>query len=252
MSERREGYYRVKRHNMPEEYAWTIAEWDEDCWWLIGDREHYDDDTFAEIDERPIERSPAAQAGEVEAAVMWRCFHCDEVFESRECAAHHFGHNEGETPICKIKGAGEYALISALRKAQQQRDEAWNALSAEDTDSARVIYAMRADHAVELRREEEAGYAKGLRDAEAAAATRAAQERRLAVEMREVAASLLQSESNSWRERATYLRAAVTRMGTGAPRCDERAYTLGECADGLDSKIAAIRALLIPGEEEKA
>jgi predicted transcriptional regulator len=111
-------------------------------------------------------RAPSFDAGR-EAGIEagpWRCFHCDEVFESRTCAIHHFGHNEGETPACKIKGAGEYALLDALRKAQLARDEAWQALSAEDTDSARVFHAMQADHQVALRQAEQAGYDKGLAD----------------------------------------------------------------------------------------
>lgn len=37
-----------------------------------------------------------------EPVVNWRCYHCNEVFTSRESASEHFGRNEYSYPICKI------------------------------------------------------------------------------------------------------------------------------------------------------
>ena len=94
----------------------------------------------------------------------WTCFHCDETFTTRREAKHHFGADEAETPICKVKGAGEWALLDALRKAIDERNKAWEAMGHEDTDCMRALYAARVDHATALVREEERGYAKGLAD----------------------------------------------------------------------------------------
>jgi hypothetical protein len=102
---------------------------------------------------------PAATSGE-----SWRCFHCDEVFTSRQDGWHHFGRDESATPACKIKAAGEYALLEALRNAEDQLSR----YHAEDSDTARAMHAVAADNQVALRREEEKGYARGLKDASAA------------------------------------------------------------------------------------
>jgi hypothetical protein len=55
---------------------------------------------------------------------------------------------------------GETSLLTALRSAQDELAR----YRAEDTDLMRAIWAMQSDHATALRREEERGYEKGLRD----------------------------------------------------------------------------------------
>lgn len=91
----------------------------------------------------------------------WRCFHCDEVFTLYAAARHHFGREEGAQPVCLIKAAGEWALVDALRKAEDQLAR----YRAEDSDVLRAMHGMVSDHQVALRREEEKGYARGLKDA---------------------------------------------------------------------------------------
>lgn len=97
--------------------------------------------------------------------IRWRCFHCDATFtkEQRRWAREHFGRDEGEEPVCLIRTAGEDALLAAYRNAQDELAT----YHAEDSDTMRIIYSMRADHAVALRREEERGYEKGLADGRA-------------------------------------------------------------------------------------
>lgn len=95
--------------------------------------------------------------------IHWRCFHCDATFTKAQFrwAREHFGGEDGDMPVCLIRTAGETALLTALRHAE---DELRN-YYAEDSRIMRAMYAMQADHNCALRREEERGYAKGLADA---------------------------------------------------------------------------------------
>lgn len=95
--------------------------------------------------------------------IRWRCFYCGEAFTfaQRREAQEHFGSSELDTPVCLMRVPGESGLVSALRKAQDELERR----HAEDSDLIRAICAMEADHAAALRRAEEEGYAKGLRDA---------------------------------------------------------------------------------------
>lgn len=96
-------------------------------------------------------------------AVHWRCFHCGDVFTKGQerWAREHFGADQGQEPVCLIRSAGEGALLTALRNAQDELDR----YRAEDSDLMRALFSMQADHQTALRREEERGYAKGLQDA---------------------------------------------------------------------------------------
>lgn len=94
----------------------------------------------------------------------WRCFHCGEVFTSKVDAALHFGSERAmSTPACLIKQEGEFALLTALRNAEERCEQ----LSSrqDDTDVMRAMWSMQTDRARALREEEEKGYARGLRDA---------------------------------------------------------------------------------------
>lgn len=95
--------------------------------------------------------------------IHWRCFHCDATFTlaQRKWAAEHFGRAEDAEPVCLIRTAGETALLSALRKAEDELV----GYRAEDSLILRAMCSMQADHAQALKREEERGYAKGLADA---------------------------------------------------------------------------------------
>ena len=98
-----------------------------------------------------------------EAKVHWRCFHCDATFTRAQerWAREHFGRDEGATPVCLIRSAGEDALLGALRDAEDQLAS----YRAEDQLILRAMHAMSADHRAALVREEERGYEAGLRDA---------------------------------------------------------------------------------------
>ena len=96
------------------------------------------------------------------AKIHWRCFHCGETFSlaQERWAREHFGLNCDATPICLIRTAGEGALLTALRAAEEELI----GYRAEDTKILRAMWAMQADHVQALRREEDRGYAKGLSD----------------------------------------------------------------------------------------
>lgn len=88
------------------------------------------------------------------ARAPWRCFHCDETFTDSDAAAEHFGRSEFQQPACQIDIA-EYRKMEEVNRRHCE----------EDTDLHRTMYAMQSDHQIALRREEEKGYARGLKDA---------------------------------------------------------------------------------------
>lgn len=112
------------------------------------------------LDEVEDTRKAAVKTPAAEPAKTWRCFHCDQVFTSRVDARNHFGNDENAMPACHIKAAGEFALLTALRNAEEELSRR----RAEDSDLLRAMASMEADHQVALRREEEKGYARGLKD----------------------------------------------------------------------------------------
>lgn len=95
--------------------------------------------------------------------VHWRCFHCGDTFTlaQRKHAYLHFGMDETKVSVCLMRVPGEYELLTALRQAEE-RLASWE----EDRmPIVNALHGMRADHSQALIREEERGYAKGLRDA---------------------------------------------------------------------------------------
>lgn len=94
--------------------------------------------------------------------VYWRCFHCGETFSvgQKKWAQEHFGENCSKTPVCLIRSAGESSLLTAFRDAEKELSSYRN----EDSNILRAMASMQGDHAEALRREEEKGYARGLRD----------------------------------------------------------------------------------------
>jgi hypothetical protein len=75
-------------------------------------------------------------------------------------AGEHFGRDEGAEPVCLIRSAGESALLTALREAQDELAR----YRSEDTDLMRAMWSMQSDHGAAIRRAEEDGYNKGVRD----------------------------------------------------------------------------------------
>jgi hypothetical protein len=99
----------------------------------------------------------AKRIRELEAALAvksWRCFHCDEVFTDHAAALEHFGESMCDDPACQIDMTDVRAMENQLRQYRE-----------EDTALHRELRRMESDHATALRREEEKGYARGLRDA---------------------------------------------------------------------------------------
>lgn len=104
------------------------------------------------------------------ARPQWRCFFCDEVFTTPGGAADHFGATLNDKPGCLIdyqvqvelggvpqRGRG---LEMELRRTQAELAR----YREEDTDLHRALHRKDSEHALALRREEEKGYARGLRD----------------------------------------------------------------------------------------
>lgn len=83
----------------------------------------------------------------------WRCFHCDAYIISKEEALQHFGPNEISYTACQID----------IEKYRQMEELHLQNIH-EDTVRDRIIYAMHAQHLIDLRCEEEKGYARGLAD----------------------------------------------------------------------------------------
>lgn len=96
----------------------------------------------------------AAQAAAAGVPEGWRCFHCGEEFTDRESAALHFGTHERQEPACLI-GVAKYRELEALQLRYAE----------EDAEVHRTMRRMESEHQLALRRAEEGGYAKGLRDA---------------------------------------------------------------------------------------
>ena len=98
----------------------------------------------------------------------WRCFHCGEVFTDAAEAALHFGKSMYYDPACQIDVASYRAMEEAVRQHVE-----------EDTTLHRQIYALDSKHSTDLRREEEKGYARGLKDYTALEADNAAKDKRI-------------------------------------------------------------------------
>lgn len=89
----------------------------------------------------------------------WRCFHCDEVFTSRQYAAEHFGFDEGATPACKISGH-EGHLVTYIRKLEAELAS----YRAESDSITLAWFAKESEHVQAMLREEEKGFARGVAD----------------------------------------------------------------------------------------
>jgi hypothetical protein len=84
----------------------------------------------------------------------WRCFHCNEVFTDAESAALHFGSKQSQDSICTLDATNLRKIESQLESYQE-----------EDTDLHREINKAKCEYQLALQRAEEAGYARGLKDA---------------------------------------------------------------------------------------
>lgn len=116
-------------------------------------RMHAVDPTDIPENELIVLRGLAAARDEGRREKRWTCVHCGEVFIDRATALEHFGPSEISFAACQIDIA-EY----------RRMEEFTARCRAEDSDTDCAMYRMRAEHDAALRREEEAGYAKGLAD----------------------------------------------------------------------------------------
>lgn len=94
----------------------------------------------------------------------WRCFFCDEVFRREKDARLHFGVVAYSEPACQIKGH-EGGLLAFIRQQESELAK----YRAETDPLTRVIEELRCENAAAVRRAEEDGYAKGVRDLKAIA-----------------------------------------------------------------------------------
>lgn len=98
------------------------------------------------------------------SAKTWRCFFCDEVFTRAIDAAEHFGATLGSTVACRIKGH-EHSLLTLIREQEEQLASYRN----DDGHIMRAMASLRSEHADALRRAEEDGYGRGVREMKALA-----------------------------------------------------------------------------------
>jgi hypothetical protein len=96
----------------------------------------------------------AARQSSQSEPVAYKCFHCSESFTDEAKAAEHFGVSEMQEPACQID-------ITKYREMERYVAMARE----EDTETDRAMHALKSQHQTELQREEEKGYARGLRDA---------------------------------------------------------------------------------------
>jgi hypothetical protein len=88
----------------------------------------------------------------------WTCFHCGQNFPGTMAGQYearlHFGASIHDEPKCQISARRLRSMEYDLRRYRE-----------EDTELHREIARIESEHAVALRREEEKGYERGLRDA---------------------------------------------------------------------------------------
>lgn len=95
----------------------------------------------------------------------WTCFHCGETFQDEECAQVHFGHHEDADPGCILRmQPGEEPLLQRIRELEAEISDIRYQLLDNDSATDRRMHGMIAEHRQALIREEEKGYAEGLRD----------------------------------------------------------------------------------------
>jgi hypothetical protein len=84
---------------------------------------------------------------------------------TRECdAREHFGDRMGQLAGCQIKGH-ENDLLGVIRELQRESQRHLE----EDTQVIRAMQSLKCEHAEALRRAEESGYNRGVRDMKALA-----------------------------------------------------------------------------------
>jgi hypothetical protein len=84
----------------------------------------------------------------------------------QKAAEQHFGAAVDAIPGCRLRmRKGEHSLLRRIRWLEGELRELRDRVASEDTEKDREMHAMAANHARALIREEEKGYARGVRDA---------------------------------------------------------------------------------------
>lgn len=86
----------------------------------------------------------------------WRCFHCDEVFATREEAAMHFGTSEAQEPLCTV-------TAERYREVERQLEE----FRRESDATARTFFENGTKAQRMATDAEQKGYDRGIADAKA-------------------------------------------------------------------------------------
>lgn len=95
------------------------------------------------------------------ARKQWRCFHCDAVYTNEFEAGIHFGADQAGTCACVMPH--EQHLVEKIRDLERQLDS-----YRDDRDSIMLsITTLEGQQQDALRREEEKGYERGVRDMKA-------------------------------------------------------------------------------------
>lgn len=94
----------------------------------------------------------------------WTCFHCGDTFTTPGAARDHFGFDMSADPACRIKIGEERGLVMELRRVEAKYvkllEDSWEG----GGTIAQEFYGLGAKHQIEMRKAEEEGYRKGLRD----------------------------------------------------------------------------------------
>lgn len=94
----------------------------------------------------------------------WTCFHCGDTFTTPGAARDHFGFDPSADPACRIKIGEERGLVMELRRVEAKYvkllEDSWEG----GGTIAQEFYGLGAKHQIEMRKAEEEGYRKGLRD----------------------------------------------------------------------------------------
>lgn len=104
----------------------------------------------------------------------WRCFHCGFETSDHEEARSHFSDGDGDPALCLFwasmddaERAHEYQqMVLELNATREEVFSLNAAIEAESAEGMRMFRELESRMHQELRRAEEDGYARGLRDAQ--------------------------------------------------------------------------------------
>lgn len=102
---------------------------------------------------------PPSSASEANDDGPWRCFYCDEVFTSEQDAEEHFGAQRGSLAGCQLKGH-EHGLLRIVREQEEELAQH----RSENTEFIRTMETLKSEQADEVRRAEELGYGRAVRE----------------------------------------------------------------------------------------